>query len=89
VTCRLTGGDKTEGLEAVLDRLGRLRTLTDRMTFRHPGPMPGGGETNSVYAVLFDPESETWWVDGSDIRRTLREITQEEAQDLMSRDLAP
>jgi hypothetical protein len=42
-----------------------------------------------VYAVLFDPESETWWVDGLDIRRTLREITQEEAQDLMSHDPAP
>jgi hypothetical protein len=83
------GRRQVEGLEAVLDRLSRLRTLTERKTFRHPGPMPGGGQTSSVYAVLFDPESETWWVDGSDIRRTLREITQEEAQDLMSRDLAP
>jgi hypothetical protein len=83
------GRRQIEGLEAVLDRLNRLRTLTYRMTFRHSGPMPGGGQTSSVYAVLFDPESETWWVDGSDIRRTLREITQEEAQDLMSRDPAP
>jgi hypothetical protein len=83
------GRRQIEGLEAVLDRLSRLRTLTDRMTFRHPGPIPGGRQTSSVYAVLFDPVSETWWVDGSDIRRTLREVTQEEAQQLMSREAAP
>lgn len=58
------------------------------MTFPYPA-MPGGGEMSSVYAVLFDPQSETWWVDGSDIRRTLREITQEEALDLVSRDPPP
>lgn len=81
------GRRQVEGLEAVLDRLSRLRTL-DRVTFPYPA-MPGGGGTSSVYAVLFDSESETWWVDGSDIRRTLREITQEEAQDLVSRDPAP
>ena len=79
------GRRQVEGLEAVLGRLSKLRTLTDPMTFRHPGPMPGGGQNSFVHAVLFDPVSETWWVDGSDIRRTLREVTQEEAQELMSR----
>jgi hypothetical protein len=59
------------------------------MTFRHPGLMPGGGENSFVYAVLFDPVSETWWVDGSDIRCTLREVTHQEAQELMSPDAAP
>jgi hypothetical protein len=59
------------------------------MTFRHPGPMPGGGENSWVHAVLFDPASQTWWVDGTDIRRTLREITQEEAEQLMSGNAAP
>jgi hypothetical protein len=81
------GRRQVEGLEPVLERLSRLRTL-DRVAFPYPA-MPGGGENSRVHAVLFDPESETWWVDGSDIRRTLREITQEEAQDLMSRDPAP
>jgi hypothetical protein len=47
------------------------------------------GENSFVYAVLFDPVEQTWWVDGSDIRRTLREITQEEAQELMSPDAGP
>jgi hypothetical protein len=81
------GRQQIEGLEAVLDQLSRLRTL-GRMTFPYPA-MPGGGENSSVHAVLFDPVSETWWVDGSDIRRTLREVTQEEAQELMSPDAAP
>ena len=76
------GRQQVEGLEAVLDQLSRLRTL-GRMTFPFPA-MPGGGENSSVDAVLFDPVSETWRVDGSDIRRTLREITQEETQELMS-----
>jgi len=83
------GQRQVEDLEAVLERQTKLRTLTDPMTFRHSGPMPGGGENSFVYAVLFDPVEETWWVDGSDIRRTLREVTQEEAQNLMSRDSAP
>jgi hypothetical protein len=82
------GRRQVEGLEAVLDQLSKLRTMTDPMTFRHSGPMPGGGETSFVHAVLFDPVSETWWVDGTDIRRTLREVTEEEAQNLMSRDAA-
>jgi hypothetical protein len=81
------GRRQVEGLEAVLDRRSTLRTLTDPMTFRHPGPMPGGGKW--VHAVLFDPASRMWWVDGTDIRRTLREITQEEAEQLMSGNAAP
>jgi len=83
------GRRQVEGLEAVLDRLSTLRTMTDPVTFRHSGPMPGGGKNSSVHAVLFDPGSETWWVDGTDIRRTLREVTQEEAEQLMSGDAAP
>jgi hypothetical protein len=54
------GRRQVEGLEAVLDQLARLRTMTDPMTFRHPGPMPGGGGKSFVHAVLFDPVSETW-----------------------------
>jgi hypothetical protein len=84
----LDGRRQVEGLEAVMDRLSKLKTLTDPMTFRHPGPMPGGGERSFVHAVLFDPVEATWWVDGTDIRRTLREVTEEEAQYLMSRDSA-
>jgi hypothetical protein len=83
------GRRQIEGLEAVLERLSNLRTLTDPMTFRHPGPMPGGGENSFVHAVLFDPVEETWWVDGSDVRRTLREVTKEEAQELMSAGATP
>jgi hypothetical protein len=51
--------------------------------------MPGGGKNSWVHAVMFDPASQTWWVDGTDIRRTLREITQEEAEQLMSGNAAP
>jgi len=79
------GRRQVEGLEAVVERLNNLRTLTGPATL-HVGPMPGGGENSSVHAVLFDPVSETWWVDGYDIRRTLREVTQEEAQELIARD---
>jgi hypothetical protein len=69
-----------------MDQLSKLRSLTDPMTLLHSGPMPGGGQNSSVHAALFYPESETWWVDGYDLRRTLREVTQEEAQNLMPRD---
>jgi hypothetical protein len=81
------GRQQLEGLEAVLDQLSRLRML-GRIAFPYPA-MPGGGENSSVHAVLFDPVSETWWVDGYDVRRTLREVTQGEAQELMSPDAAP
>jgi hypothetical protein len=87
---RIAGGRRqVEGLEAVLDRLGTLRTMTDPTTFRHPGPMPGGGANSFVHAVLFDPASQTWWVDGTDIRRTFREVSQEEAERLMSIEEGP
>lgn len=82
------GRRQVEGLEQVLDRLVDLRTMTDPATSNF-GPMPGGGENSSAHAVLFDPGAETWWVDGYDIRRTLREITREEAQKLMSRESTP
>jgi hypothetical protein len=49
------GRRQVEGLEAVLDRRSTLRTLTDPMTFRHPGPMPGGGKNSWVHAVLSIP----------------------------------
>lgn len=74
------GRRQTEGLEAVLERWGALEVIC---RLEHPYPrMPGGGEYSSVNSVVIDRADGTWWADGYDVRRTLREITKEEADDL-------
>jgi len=75
------GRRQTEGLEPVMERWA---TMTVVATLRHPyPPMPGGGEHAHVVSVLTDPSDDTWWVDGYDVRRTLREVSEEEAQHLL------
>jgi hypothetical protein len=55
-----------------------------RASLSRPYPsMPGGGERSVVYLVLFDPTDGSWWVDGDDIRRTLREVSQQDAARLI------
>lgn len=72
------GRRQVEGLEKVMERAARL-TMVGSLTYPYP-PMPGGGEHSHVVSVLTDPIESSWWVDGYDVRRTLREVSEEEAQ---------
>jgi hypothetical protein len=70
-----------EGYEDMMPVLARLEL---RARLAHPNPrMPGGSEHSSVHTVLFDPEDGSWWVDGYDVRRTLREVTPGDAAELL------
>ena len=76
------GRRQVEGLEAVLERLPSLEVIKSVWGSRPPNvlPMPGGRENSSIGAVLHDPVEKSWWVDGYDVRRTLREVTEDEAR---------
>lgn len=80
------GRRQAEGLEAVLERLPTLELVKSVWGSRPPGvlPMPGGRGNSSVGAVLRDPIDQSWWVDGYDVRRTLREVTEEEARAIIA-----
>jgi hypothetical protein len=74
------GRRQVEGLERVMERLPALEVIARP---GHPDPtMPGGGEHSSVNTVLFDATDGSWWVDGYDVRRLLREVTESEARGL-------
>jgi hypothetical protein len=75
------GRRQTEGLEAVIERLPVVEVVA-RMPHPYPA-MPGGGEHSTVHAVMTDPVDGSWWVDGYDVRRTLREVTPAEAEALI------
>ena len=71
-----------EGYEAMLPVLADMET---RARLAHPYPqMPGGGEGSSVVSVLSNPDDGSWWVDGYDVRRTLREVNHEDAMRLLA-----
>lgn len=78
------GRRQAEGLEAVIERLPMLQPLTSGVLPHGRIPMPGGRKQSSVLAVLFDPAETSWWVDGYDVRRTLREVTKEEAEAMIA-----
>lgn len=80
------GRRQAEGLEAVLERLPTLELVKSVWGSRPPGvlPMPGGRENSSVGAVLHDSIDDSWWVDGYDVRRTLREVSEEEARAIVA-----
>jgi len=74
------GRRQIEGLEDVVERLPALELV---VPLGHPSPpMPGGGPGSSVHALLRDPADGSWWVDGYDVRRTLREIAEPVARSL-------
>lgn len=47
-------------------------------------PLPGGGEIGRYARAMRDPAEGTWWVEGSDVRQVLREVTKAEAQAVMA-----
>lgn len=61
-----------------MERLEQLEHL-GALSYPYP-PMPGGGEHSRILIVLRDMSEGSWWVDGYDVRRTLREVSEEEAQ---------
>lgn len=75
------GRRQIEGLERVMERWVQM-TLVGTPSYPYP-PMPGGGEYSTIHSVLTDPSDGSWWVDGYDVRRTLREVSEEEAQRLL------
>ena len=61
----------------------KLATLEQVATLTHlnpPAPMPGGG--GAAYSVWFDPTDGSWWIDGYDVRRTLREVSEADGRRL-------
>jgi hypothetical protein len=46
-------------------------------------PALPGGRSGYCVAIWGDPNDGTWWVDGYDIRRTIRTATPEEVRDLV------
>lgn len=75
------GRRQFEGLERVMERWVQM-TIVGNLSYPYP-PMPGGGGHSSINSVLTDPSEGSWWVDGYDVRRTLREVSEEEAQRLL------
>lgn len=78
------GRRQAEGLEAVIERLPTLQPLTAGCPPHGRIRMPGGRRQSSIMAVLFDPAETSWWVDGYDVRRTLREVTKQEAEAIIT-----
>ncbi len=78
------GRRQVEGLERVLERWAQM-TAVGQLAYPHPR-MPGGGEHSSAISVLIDQEEGSWWLDGYDVRRTLREVTEDEAHRLLATD---
>lgn len=75
------GRRQIEGLEEVMAEWDHLELLS---SFSHPYPsLPGSTqEHSSIDAIYRDRRDGTLWADGSDVRRTLREISPEEAATL-------
>lgn len=68
-----------EGYDAMAPKTAGLTHVADLLGSGVMQRMPGGGEHSQVYAVLFDPVDRSWWVDGHDVRRTLREVSEADA----------
>ncbi|MBX3314505.1 MAG: hypothetical protein KF906_09315 [Actinobacteria bacterium] len=75
------GRRQFEGLERVMEQLSQM-TIVGNLSSPYP-PMPGGGEHSTTNSVHTDPSEGSWWVDGYDVRRTLREVSEEEARHLL------
>lgn len=73
---------QVEGYEDMLPMLARLE-LRGRLAHPYPS-MPGGAAHSSVVSVHHDRADGSWWVDGYDVRRTLREVTEDEAAQLLA-----
>lgn len=78
-----------EGYDAMVPKLAGCASVADLLGSGVEQQMPGGGEHSRVYAVLFDPADQSWWVDGHDVRRTLREVSEADAARLAQLERPP
>lgn len=70
-----------EGEERVRSRIAVLEHVADLPS---PRPsMPGSGPGSMAHAIYRDPADGSWWVDGTDWRRTLRQIHATRAEALL------
>jgi hypothetical protein len=80
------GRRQIEGLEEVMAQWDHLELLS-RLTHPYPS-LPGSTqEHSSTNAIHRDRRDGTLWADGSDVRRTLREISHDEAVDLRGQNI--
>lgn len=75
------GLHQIEGRERVLSKLAVLEHVAD-LPSPHP-PMPYGGPHSAAHALYRDPNDRTWWVDGEDGRRMLRQVIERSALELL------
>lgn len=76
------GRRQFEGLELAMEAIGRME-LVARFDHPYPAALPGSTQQHSSINALYrEPQDGTLWVDGYDVRRTLREITPIEAEAL-------
>jgi hypothetical protein len=77
----IDGRRQFEGLEVVMEAFGRME-LVARCDYPYPS-LPGSTQGHSSVNALFrDPRDGSLWVDGYDVRRTMREVTESEAAEL-------
>lgn len=78
------GRRQVEGVDEVVRLLqGGLRLAPVDLGFGPDRPALPGGTSGSCHAIWGDPENATWWVDGYDVRRTMRVATEDEVRDLV------
>ena len=79
------GRRQIDGLERVMEALtsGLRRVPVDLVGgYGHRPPMPGGGRGQCV-GIYGDPRDGSWWIDGYDVRRTLRTASSDEVRALL------
>lgn len=77
------GRPQIEGTDEVLRRiLAGLRIVPVEFDRGSSPPLPGG-QSGYIYTIFGDPEDGAWWVDGHDVRRTMRPATLEEVRELV------
>ena len=80
------GRRQIEGVDEVVRLLqGGLRRVPVDFGWGSDAPVLPGGTSGSCHAIWGDPDEATWWVDGYDVRRTMRTATADEVRDLVRR----
>jgi hypothetical protein len=78
------GRRQVEGVDEVVSLLrDGLRRVPVDFGFGPGAPALLGGTSGSCHAIWGDPNDATWWVDGYDVRRTMRTATADEVHDLV------
>lgn len=78
------GRRQVEGLDEVMRLLhGGLRRAPVDLDFGPDAPAMPGGASGSCHAIWGDPNDASWWVDGYDVRRTMRTATVDEVREFV------